>query len=515
MVQSRTGTRRDNAIIRTALFVVLAATIPPGVALGVSDPRHQLFVVVGLVIAVIGFALGSAGRVARLVLGLAVLSTSLGVGEAVYTEPITGRVYCISLPAVALAVGTALYFVSPKAPNSSDTAEEDEGKLRLGPGRPVIVAMITFIGIAGGLSLTVAQNRIVVLFELATWLVRLGFFALLLKVLSSQGNALAFGRLALVVAAIQGIAVAAEQTVLPPEYSAINAVVPHVEVERVFAEGTRATGLFITYFTLAVYLSVLMPFLFGFCVHCWAVNGGRWAGIGHVFCLGLGLYALYATFCRTTWIGTAAGLAVQMLYLLLPSAWRGHQSGASRIRRRSRLLGLVALILVVAAVAYFASSAELRSRFDVRGDTWSSRVASFRDAMYMVQSSPVAGVGLRNYVITLFSLPRSWGYPWAEVHNSYLLLLAETGLVGFSLFAIMFGAIIYSLLRSLRVAPSHSKFLVLGSLGSVTAFLVDSVAIHILAYDPAVTLLYMIVALGVACGTRGGSPNIPDLTRRS
>jgi O-antigen ligase len=72
-----------------------------------------------------------------------------------------------------------------------------------------------------------------------------------------------------------------------------------------------------------------------------------------------------------------------------------------------------------------------------------SRFALFRGAIELFAQNPVLGVGANNYSVARFSLPNEYFHD-ANIHNSWLTILVELGLVGLLFKTAFFAYIIYA-----------------------------------------------------------------------
>gem|GEM_PF-162040 len=80
-------------------------------------------------------------------------------------------------------------------------------------------------------------------------------------------------------------------------------------------------------------------------------------------------------------------------------------------------------------------------------------------ALFMIKSSPLVGVGLGHFILTLINFPQEGQVFWLQpVHNIYLLITAETGLIGFGIFFgvlwLVYKRFVFSMCRLWRASPS-------------------------------------------------------------
>ncbi|MEZ4728363.1 MAG: O-antigen ligase family protein [Caldilineaceae bacterium] len=169
--------------------------------------------------------------------------------------------------------------------------------------------------------------------------------------------------------------------------------------------------------------------------------------------------ALLASWSRGGWLGAATGLAT-VVFL------RSRQAMAWGI---SGLLAFLLVILlgstlpdwvpapVVARLqdipAYLGLTDVLSQPVTEENFAVMERLAHWVAALRMWESAPWFGVGPGNYatVYPVVRLPQ-WEEPLGHAHNIYLNALAETGLVGFGGYLLLWGAIILWLWRQYQRA---------------------------------------------------------------
>ncbi len=170
-------------------------------------------------------------------------------------------------------------------------------------------------------------------------------------------------------------------------------------------------------------------------------------------------------------------------------------------RTRKPVLAMIVLAIGIGAFAYTASD-KLKQKYTERSSSISSyeedasamgRIRSWGVAVRMWADHPVTGVGPRNFTL----LYRRYG-PTDDVHvahNSYLQMLAETGLPGFLLFVSL---LVVSVLR-LEMVRYRDKDSWAGRWASMmqisfVAFATGGLLLDLALFD----LLYQLVALTVS-----------------
>jgi len=128
----------------------------------------------------------------------------------------------------------------------------------------------------------------------------------------------------------------------------------------------------------------------------------------------LGVLALVLTFSRSAWVATLVGFGIMRRKFLLPA-----------------LLGVLMVLFTVNATE---ESVVIRRQLNA-------------SALSMWKTSPIVGVGLGNFLVELPKYMASRDvYFLQPVHNTYLLILAETGVVGFVFFLLLLGRRVKELL---------------------------------------------------------------------
>jgi putative inorganic carbon (hco3(-)) transporter len=146
--------------------------------------------------------------------------------------------------------------------------------------------------------------------------------------------------------------------------------------------------------------------------------------------LGVGGVALIFTFSRGGWIAAALGIALICLL--------------GRRRRGFSLKTPIAVTLIVAMLCLpFLSVISARLLEDDKGSA-QSRIPLMKLAFRIIEDNPVLGVGANNFTAVMDRyLTSDFREGWLfTVHNKYLLVLSETGILGLLAFvAFLLGAL--------------------------------------------------------------------------
>jgi len=162
------------------------------------------------------------------------------------------------------------------------------------------------------------------------------------------------------------------------------------------------------------------------------------------------------TFSRSAWLALGVGLI-----MIAVAAWRFHVRSSPRAWK----IFYFSLLGMLAAGSLFSQA--IFTRFDaserLESLSVSERVNGYEQFDDVFLKNPVTGVGAGGYTAALsviFPGQSTWAYQ--PVHNVFLLMLAETGLLGFLVF---FGWIISIGTVSLRVLRDPRGFFGIGLMG--------------------------------------------------
>ncbi len=146
----------------------------------------------------------------------------------------------------------------------------------------------------------------------------------------------------------------------------------------------------------------------------------RKRGIYSILIFILALIGLVLSFSRTAWL---VGLIVGFLALLR------HFGGGGK--RKYLRVGAVLLVLLIAIGVFFSFAKNLSGQ-----EALSQRFSLAQIAIKMIKTNPLTGVGLNNFIPQLPNYWQQFGMTyWLQpVHNIYLLVTTEIGLVGLLIF---------------------------------------------------------------------------------
>jgi putative inorganic carbon (HCO3(-)) transporter len=247
------------------------------------------------------------------------------------------------------------------------------------------------------------------------------------------------------------------------------------EIAQIPAWEGRITSFLEHYNGLAGYLNLVLPFCLAF-----ATSGtdtvlrtlSRW-------CLAFGVIALLLTQSRG---GLLAFVAILLVHVSFSAPDR-----KTRIQR-------VALLLVVCLLAVAAAGFFFQRLGEIDDFTAVSRVAIWGSAFTVFARSPVLGTGfgnLRGLMGGLLNLPDGWT---GDAHNLYLELLAETGLIGFTVFGILVVLALRTALRQLRKTEDEfNKMIAVAVIAAICGVLVHGTVDYLFHTTPQATALFFLV----------------------
>jgi O-antigen ligase len=240
-------------------------------------------------------------------------------------------------------------------------------------------------------------------------------------------------------------------------------------------------------------------------------NDGR--RVAAQFAATLALAALLLTQNRSAWLGAAAGLA------LLGALALRHFADRRGLMRRKHLILAPLVVVLVALVGFFVASgtgATFLARASTLGSLGSDpsfgwRLQSWGAAFQMFLERPLTGWGLGAFAllgskfgapalssVVAAGMPPSMG---EMAHNQYLQIMAETGMVGLILHALLLGSFFLYCGRALRRTESQTRKLVLmGAMAAVCAQAVDALGNPSYQFADVSLFFWLMLGLGVAAG---------------
>ena len=186
---------------------------------------------------------------------------------------------------------------------------------------------------------------------------------------------------------------------------------------------------------------------------------GKKRNVPALFLFNLGILLLVPTFSRSAWLGFVALVAVL--------AWK------ARYFEHKKIILLFSAIVIAVICAFYPLRALVFTRIgnqDVPTEQISTlgRFWLDRQAISMIQNHPVAGTGIGSFILELAESSVE-GAPIEPVHNLFLLITAELGLVGFILLTILCVSVALTIFKSTSPQGILAGALVTG-LGMISLF---------------------------------------------
>lgn len=259
-------------------------------------------------------------------------------------------------------------------------------------------------------------------------------------------------------------------------------------------EGRAASFLGYTN-SLASYLNLILPLSLACCI----LGRGKWKRLGGVAFF-ISVIALICTQSRGGLVAFGCVLILAILYFVY--GWR---------RQTMLICGLVVLTLSFYLIGSALNPEHLG---ELEQGSSVGRLVLWGIALNLFFGSPLYGVGIGNFQNLygqFISIP--WiGSGLYGVHNLYLQLLCETGIMGFGTFFVLIAMAVHEARRQWRSSSDFlSKALGFGVLGAITATLVHGFVDFVIETSPQVGALFWILLALLAARARGMSEkNQPD-----
>lgn len=202
-----------------------------------------------------------------------------------------------------------------------------------------------------------------------------------------------------------------------------------------------AMGTFTHPNVLAGFLVLTLPFIFSL------RKTNKWL---FFFCFSLLAYCLFLTFSYPCWLAFILMLVFITLKPVQGDRFKPTQADSSVVRHaelacpeRSRRVSASILFLFLSLFLLFSSS------FNLDPESFSRRNQLNQIAIKMFLKNPLTGVGLNNFTVVMEKYGEVVGFTrfLQPVHHGYLLILSETGLIGFVIFLVVYLKILRKVLK--------------------------------------------------------------------
>jgi len=162
--------------------------------------------------------------------------------------------------------------------------------------------------------------------------------------------------------------------------------------------------------------------------------------------------ALFFTFSRGAWLAVLAGGFFMLISFVIKRDLQSQKEMLIAILLSSILIGVLFFQYNELVITRLGDNSrlEIKSRIE--------RVASYNEALQIIKKYPLIGVGLGNYTLALSrEIPNQESFYYQPTHNVFLLVFAETGIIGLLFFV---GLIIIMFVRLLRRCASRNDMMV-------------------------------------------------------
>jgi len=213
----------------------------------------------------------------------------------------------------------------------------------------------------------------------------------------------------------------------------------------------------------------------------------------YAFAIGAGFLALYATLARGPWISFITVIALMLLFTFFKS----------KLRPKMKWPIAVGIILCLAFSLKYTD--KILDQFGEQRKTAAlSRIYLGQVAWRLIQDNLTFGIGPGNYELNSprYVVPIK-EYPTEHlsemVHNTYLLIFSENGVIGITAFALILIQMCIICLRMFRSNHGLALNLALGSAMSLLAMIISFAASPDIHNEQTINQLYLITGMVFAC----------------
>jgi len=216
-------------------------------------------------------------------------------------------------------------------------------------------------------------------------------------------------------------------------------------------------------------------------VWCAAIPATVFLGRKWIAAIVMSGIAIILSNTRGAWLGAAAGFAFV--------AWA--------LPRRIIFAALICLVVVGAAASPFIYR-RITMSLDMSLATNYSRIAYWSVGTRMIQDHPFFGVGperIHDEFPRYYDGKELETFYYGHLHNNFLQIAAERGLLTLSAFVWFLVELYRSLLRFLREADDNIRWTILGSLAALTGFVVAGMTEYNFGDSEVFVLLLFLVSI--------------------
>ena len=147
----------------------------------------------------------------------------------------------------------------------------------------------------------------------------------------------------------------------------------------------------------------------------------------------LGITTLFITFSRAAWIVGGTGIVISLLLFFFKALKQKKQESRRWLKGRNSLFFVVLCSLFFVLFLFLGKERLGQLRF--KSESLQLRQELNKVALAMIKKHPLTGVGLGNFIPSLAQFKKGLSHKELQpVHNIYLLIGAESGLIGLGVF---------------------------------------------------------------------------------
>lgn len=432
----------------SGLIVIGMATLFSVYAMWAFELKWALFSFLGILFP---FVLASLKNARRFILAMLVFSIPLGADYHFVLHPSPGGANGITIGLAEVMLFTLIIHTL-----ISSVRIKSESRLELFPVITVPTLAIIAISL---LSLIKVTDFEWALFDIVTFVKVLLFFIFFANNLQSEEDIRLVIRYFFLGLLIQSVIIAFQYYEIPLNLHRFGLGEPPeiLEFKMESSNVARPGGTIGHCNHLARYIGLLLPvaMILAF------TDKSRGMRLFSALVSSAGIAALIFTLTRSSWMGAVLS-AMVMAPLML----------AHRLFNL-RNLGKILLALLIAAVILGALGDIVYERIvsDDAGSAY-TRWTTAKVAFNIIKDHPFLGVGINNYgtVLEDYWLPEDTFTRKAAVHNTYLLVASEIGIIGFGAYLWLLVAFFVRTRKVMRIAGPYYVSLAIGTMGGLAAF---------------------------------------------
>lgn len=240
--------------------------------------------------------------------------------------------------------------------------------------------------------------------------------------------------------------------------------------------------------TLGAYAATVLSV--GIALWMFRINGRSRVLIG-IACIA-GFFPLLLSYSRGAWISLVAGVG-----LIVFLGWRGKRI---QIRTAITRMGVIMLLASVVGFAYRDSITTRLRGINSGMEVLTDRMKLNEVALNMIRAEPIFGIGVNTFVDVMVEYDTTGisAYFPQPVHNVYLLLAAETGIIGLGIFLLLLFVVFREGLQIVWTANSFLAGSVIGILSGLLVLMVNNLADVHLKTDVLFAHFWLLIGLVIA-----------------